>query len=93
MEVDARSILHMVLETTTHTAPEAILLGRIKTISTCPQWSEVTNHTCLRILLTEDVIIERTLVVIGYLAAWIPREEMVGEFHEIEGAAVLTVIA
>ena len=39
------------------------------------------------------MIIKRTLVVIGNLAVWIPREEMVGEFHKIEGAAVLTIIA
>ena len=92
MEIDARSIFHMTLETTTHTAPEAAVLSRIKTISTRLQWCKIAYHTCHRVLLTEDMIIERPLIVIGYLAAWIPGKEMIGKFQKIEGTAILTII-
>lgn len=92
MEVDARRILHMTLETTAHTAPEATISRRIQAIGTRLQWGKIADHRALRVLLTEDMIVERTLVVISYLARWIPREEMVGKFQKVEGATVLAII-
>lgn len=93
MEVDAGGILHMTLKTTAHAAPETAILCGIQAIGSCLQWGEVANHGTLWILLTKDMIIERTLIIIGYLARWIPREEVVGKLQEIEGTTVLTVIA
>ena len=92
MEIDAGRILHMALESTAHTAPETAVPCGIQAIGTRLQWSEIADHRTLRVLLTEDMIVECTLVVIGYLAGWIPREEVVGKFQEIEGATVLTII-
>lgn len=80
MKVDARSILYMALEATAHAAPKATVPGRVQAISTCLQWGKVAHHRTLWILLTQDMIIERTLVIIGYLARWIPGEEVVGKF-------------
>ena len=80
MKVDARSILYMTLETTAHAAPKATVPGRVQAISTSLQWGKVAHHRTLWILLTQDMIIERTLVIIGYLARWIPGEEVVGKF-------------
>lgn len=80
MKVDARSILYMTLETTAHAAPKATVSCRVQAISTCLQWGEIAHHRTLWILLTEDMVIERTLVIVGYLARWIPGEEVVGKF-------------
>lgn len=82
----------MALEATAHAAPKATVPGRVQAISTCLQGGKVADHRTLWVLLTEDMIVERTLVVIGYLARWIPREEVVGKFQKVEGATVLTII-
>ena len=93
MEIDAGRILHMTLEATAHTAPETAVPSGIQAISTRLQRSEIADHRTLRVLLTEDMIVKRTLVVICYLARWIPREEVVGKLQKIVGATVLTIIA
>ena len=93
MEVDAGGILHVALKTTAHTAPEATIPCGIQAIGTCLQRGEIADHGTFWVLLTKDMIIERTLIVIGYLARRIPREEMVGKFQEIESATVLAIIA
>ena len=93
MEIDTRLILRMALKTRADTTPERTVTGTIETVATCHQRCEIAHHRGEGVLLTQDMVIEGTLIIVGYLRVRLIAELTVSQFQQVVRTAVLTIIA
>ena len=91
--INTLTVLCMTLESASHTAPEGILRRTVHFVCSAKQRQEIAYHARLRILLTQNVVIESPLVIVGHGGVCRPAKEMLGEFQHVVSAASLARIA
>ena len=52
---------------------------------------EIAHHARLRVLRSQDVVVEGPLVVVGVLGLRVPEEQVPGELEHVVGVAGLAV--
>ena len=83
----------MALETGAYAAPERRVARRVEPVAARHQGREVAHHRREGVLLSEDMDVEGTLVVVGNAAVGPVGEQAVSQFQQVVGAAVLAVVA
>ena len=83
----------MALETAAHTTPERAVACGIEAVGARLKRCEIADHRRERVLLAEDVVVERPLIVIGNTAVRLISEKTVGKFQQVIRTTILSVVA
>lgn len=93
MVIDSFSILDMTLKPATHTTSKRVFLDAVHLVDPVQQRQKIARHSRFRILLSQDVIIKCTCIVVGHGNISSPVEYMSAKFQHIVRAACFTSIS
>src|SRR5437667_10732945 len=89
VEIDAIAVVGMVLDARAGATPKGFIWQVVVSPRTRAKRDIIAHHAGLRILGSQDVVVQRAFIIVGVLSLGLPAEKMAGELEHVVGVTSL----